>query len=67
MALGGEMDYSVDVIFTEYLAYSIDIYNVCLYKRVVRLTLNILEVGEVAGVCEFVKIDNIVFRVSVDE
>ncbi len=67
MALGGEVDDAVDVLFLHQLVDAIEITDVHLDELIVGLVLDVLEVGEVAGIGQLVEVDDLVFRVFVDE
>ncbi len=49
------------------LQEAIEVTDIHLNKLVVRLVLDVFEVGKVAGISEFVKVDDVVLRVFVDE
>ena len=67
MALGGEMDDAVDAVLADDAAHLVEVGDVGLHEGIVGLVLDVLEVGEVAGVCEFVEIDYAVVGIFVDE
>ena len=67
MALGGEMDDAVDTVTGDDATHLVKVGDVGLDKCVVRLVLDILEVGKVAGVGQLVKVYNIVFGIFVDK
>ena len=67
MAFGGEVDDAVDMVFCDYAAHFVEIGYIGLDKAVVRTVFDILEVCEVAGIGKFVKVDNVVVRIFVDE
>ena len=65
MALGGEVDDSVDIVFLDYAAHLVEVSYVCLDKSVVGTVLDVLQVGEVACVGELVEVDDTVVGVFV--
>ena len=65
MALGCEMDNAVDVVFTDYAAHLVEVGDVRLHESVVRLVLDVLEVGEVAGICQLVEVDDMIVGIFV--
>ena len=67
MALGGEMDDAVDMLVLHQLVNALEVADVHLDELVVGLALDILEVGEVTGIGEFVDVDDVVFGVLVYE
>ena len=67
MALGGKVDDAVDFVFGDYAAHLVEVGDVGLHEGVVGLVLDVLQVGEVAGIREFVEVDNVVVGIFVDE
>ena len=67
MGLGGEVDDAVDVLFLEELQDAVEIADVEADETVVRAVLDVLQVREVAGVGQFVEVDDPVLRVFVHE
>ena len=67
MALGRKMDDAVHTVSTHQLLHLLKVANVGFHKRVVSPVLNVLKVGKVAGVCEFVEVDNVVVWIFVDQ
>ena len=67
MALGCQVNDAVHVILLEQMAHGFEVADVGLDKGVVGLVLNVLEVGQVAGVGELVEINDLVVRVFVDK
>ena len=67
MALGGEVYDAVDVFFLHQLVNTIEVTDVHLDELIVRLVLDVLEVGEVAGIGQLVEVDDLVFGIFVDE
>ena len=61
------MDYSVHVVVLHQLLYSPVIADVGLYKHVVLLALDVLQVGKVAGIGQLVEVDNAVLGILVYE
>ena len=62
-----KMDDAVHVLLLHETEDTLEVADVHLDKAVVGAVLNVLEVGQVAGVGEFIQIDNLVIRVLVDE
>ena len=67
VAFGSQMDDAVHVILGHQPGNAVEIANVSLYESIVRLAFNILQVGQIARIREFVQIDDMVFRIFVDE
>lgn len=67
MALSSQMDYTVYMVFLHELLYSVEVADVCLNERVVRLILNVLEVSQIAGISQLVEVDDVVFGILVDK
>ena len=56
MALGCEMDYAVDFILPYYAAHLVEVGYVGLHECVVGPVLDVLQVGEVAGIGQLVEV-----------
>ena len=67
VALGGKVDDAIDMLLFHEVEYALEVADVHLDKAVVRRILNVPQVGKVAGIGEFVYIDDSVFGVFVDE
>ena len=67
MALGSEMDDTVNLLVLHQLIESIEVADVHLDKLIIGLVLDVLEVGEVTSVCKFVQVDDVILRVFVHE
>ena len=67
MALGSQMDYTVNMVFLHELLYSVEVADVCLHERVVRLVLNVLEVSQIAGISQLVEVDDVILWIFVYE
>ena len=67
MAFGCEVYDAVDVLCLHEPEYAVEVADVHLDELVIGLVLYVLEVGEVACVGEFVEVDDVVFRILVDE
>ncbi len=63
VALSGEMYDSVDFVVLDDAAHFIKIGDISFHKCIVGAILDILKVGEVAGVCEFIEIEDMVLIV----
>ena len=67
VALGGQVDDAIDVLLLHQLVEGVEVADVHADKLVVRALLDVLQVGQVAGVSEFVEVDDVVVRVLRDE
>ena len=67
MALRRQMDDAGDMLLLHEGIDRIEITDVRTYEAVIRLVLDVLEVGKVAGIRQFVHIDNAVLGVLVHE
>ena len=67
MALGCQMDYAIDLLILHELVEGIKVADVHPDELVVWLVLNVLEVSQIAGIGQLVKIDNLVLGIFVDE
>ena len=67
MAFGGQMDDAVHMILFHQGIDGIKIADVCFDEGVVGLVLYILEIGQITGISQFVKIDDMVVGVFVDK
>ena len=57
MALGSKMYYAVYSVFLHGFKNLLVIHHVSLHKDIVLAALYVLEIGKVAGICEFIVID----------
>ncbi len=67
VALSGKVDNAVDMLALHEGVDGVKIANVGTDEGVVGLILDVLQVGEVAGVCQFVDIDDVILGVFVHE
>lgn len=65
MALGGKVYYAIDIVLLNQGEHSVKVTNVGTDESVVTALLHILEVGEVASVCKFVYVYNVIIWVLV--
>ena len=65
VALGSQMDDAVYLLVLHQLQEGVEVADVHLHKLVVGLLLNVLQVGQVAGIGQLVQIDDVVVRVLV--
>ena len=67
MALGSEMDDTVNLLVLHQLIESIEVADVHLDKLIIRFVLNVLEVGKVAGIRQLVEVDDAIVGILVHE
>ena len=67
VALGGQVDDAVHLLFLHQRQHRIEIAYVRLHEAVVRPVLNVLEVGQIARIGELIYIDYFALGVLVDE
>ena len=67
MALGSEMDDTVNLLVLHQLIESIEVADVHLDKLIIRLVLDVLEVGEVTSVRQLVEVDDALVGIPVHE
>ena len=67
VALGGKVDNALYLVLLHEGVEGVEVADVHLDKRIVGLVLDVLEVGEVARVGEFVETDDMVVGILVDE
>ena len=67
MALRRKMYNTVDLIFAHDLAHAVEIAYVGTLEYIVRTVLNVLQVGKIAGVGQFVEVDDTVIGILVYE
>ena len=67
MALGCEMNDAVDVFILHELQHALEVADVHADEHIVRTILNILQVGEVAGIGQLVEVNNLVLGVLMDK
>ena len=67
MGLRRKVDHAVDRVLLENPADFLEIADVCLDENIVRRILDILQIGQVAGIGQFVKVDNPVLGIFVDK
>ena len=65
MTLCSEMNDAVDLIFCEHLTDTLIVADIFTYEEVVRCLLDVLEIGEIACVGQFVQIDDAVVGVLI--
>ena len=67
MALGSEMDDAIHLVVLHQFQHQVEIADVTLNESIVRLVLDVLEVSQVACVCQLVKVDDVILRIFVHE
>ena len=67
MTLGGEVYDTIHLLLLHQFVECVEVADVHLHKLIVRLVLDVLEVGEVACISQFVEIDDVVVGILVHE
>ena len=67
MALGCKVDNTIDLLILHQLIERLEVADIHLDELVVRLILNILQIGKVTGIGKLVKVDNVVLRIFIDK
>ena len=67
MTLGSEMDDAIHLVVLYQLQHQVEITDITLYESIVRLVLDVLEVSQVACVCQLVEVDDVILRIFVHE
>ena len=67
MALGSEMDDAIHLVVLHQLQHQVEIADIALNESIVRLVLDVLEVSQVACVCQLVEVDDVILRIFVHE
>ena len=67
MALGSEMDDTVNLLVLHQLIESVEVADVHLDKLIIGLVLDVLEVGKITCIRQLVQVDNFVLWIFVHE
>ena len=67
MALGSEVDDTIDLLFLHELVESLEVADVHLHELIVRLILDVLEVGKIAGIRQLIEVDDVILGIFVHE
>ena len=67
MALSGQMDDAIHLFVLHQLIEGIEVADVHLDKLVVGLVLDVLQIGEVAGIGQFVEVNDVILGILVHE
>ena len=67
MALSGKMYDAVHVFLVHKAVEGVEVADVHLHERIVRGIFHVLQVGEVAGIRQFVEVDDTVFGIFANE
>ena len=59
MALGSEMNDAIHLVVLHQLQHQVEITDIALNESIVRLVLNVLEVSQVACICQLVEVDDL--------
>ena len=67
MTFRRQMDNAIHLFFLHQPVETLKIADVHFHELVVRFVFYIPQIGQIAGVCQFVQTDNVVFRIFVDK
>ena len=67
VALGSEMDDAIHLVVLHQLQHQVEIADITLNESIVWLVLDVLEVSQVACVCQLVEVDDVILRIFVHE
>ena len=67
MAFGGQVDHSVDIVLAEHFADGVVVADVGLDEGVVRSIFDVSQVGQIAGIGQFIEIDDPIVGIFVYE
>ena len=59
VALGSEMDDAIHLVVLHQLQHQVEITDIALNESIVRLVLDVLEVSQVACICQLVEVDDL--------
>ena len=65
MALSSQMDDTIHLLVLHQLVEGIEVADVHLHKLVVWFILDVLQIGKVASIRQFVEVDDVVIRILV--
>lgn len=67
MTFGSEVDHAIEVMLFEEALNKVSINNISSYKKVVRIVLDIGEVGKITCIGKLIEIYDLIVRVAVHE
>ena len=67
MTLSSKVDDAINLFVLHQLVEGVEVADVHLYKLVVRLVLDILQISEVAGIRQLVEVDDVILGILVHE
>ena len=67
MTFGCEMDDAIHLVVLYQFQHQVEITDITLNESIVRLVLDVLEVSQVACVCQLVEVDDVILRIFVHE
>ena len=65
MAFGGKMYDAIDLVIDHKFIHCVKVAYITLEKRVVGFILNIFEIGQITGICEFIHVYDVVLGIFV--
>ena len=67
MRFSGQMDDAIDLLVLHQLVEGIEVADIHFYKLVIGFVLDILQIGEVASIGQFVEVNDVIIRIFVHE
>ena len=67
VALGGEVDDAIDLLVLHELVNRLEVADVGLYELIVRLVLDVFQIGKIACVSQLVEVDDFIIGILVHE
>jgi hypothetical protein len=67
MALGSQVNHAVDLKGFKNRLNDIEVANIRLHKPVIGLSFQILQIGEVAGIGQLIKVNNLIAGILIDK
>ncbi len=65
MTLGRQVDDTVHLLLPHQLQHPLEVADIHLHELVIGPVLDILQVGQIAGIGQFIQVDNLVLRIFV--
>ena len=67
MTFSSQVNNSINTILLEEFQHFIKVTNISLYKGRIRLIFDIFQISQITGISQFIQIDNMIFRIFIDE
>ena len=60
MRLGSKVNHPADIVLTEQILNKFAVADIALNKRILVAVLNLRKVGKIAGISQFIKVNNVI-------